>query len=988
MSRIWRLSLVIVLMMSVWGPKTAVFAQDDIAAQAQTMLEQMTPAERVGQLFLVTFEGDSATLESDIADLILNYHIGGVVLLTENDNITGYGDPTNAPLQVAELVNDLQRLSLTGQTTAVSTPDDVSIDPDAVPPTPTTTPKNAAVPLLIALNYEGGGYPYSEIWNGLTALPNNMTIGATWQPGYAQQVGQIVGQELSALGINMLLGPSLDVLENPNPFSPSDLGTRAFGGDPYWVGLMGQAYIAGVHQGSQNQIAVIAKHFPGNGGSDRPIDQEIPTVRKSLEQLRQIELAPFFAVTGKTAQLESAADGLLVTHIRYQGFQGNIRATTNPISFDPTALNSLMQLDEFASWRQSGGVIVSDALGVRAVERFYDDTGQEFPHRLVAKDALLAGNDLLYLSQFALGDAPYPDQLVNIKDTILWFQEKYNTDASFKQRVDDALLRILQLKLRLYGSFTPEEVITDVTQLPILLNHGNEAMYELAQTAVTLISPSSAELVERLPSPPRLGDKIVIFTDVRDAQQCSSCPTQPLISKTALQERMVALYGPAASNQVQTEQISSYSFDELQAFLTAPGPITLPPPVTITPTVTPNPEDTITLIPLPTIAPTPSATPTLPPGYLVQESLQDVDWIIFALQDTDNSRALNNFLAQRPDLVRNTRVIVFAYDAPYYLDTTEIVKLTAYFGLYNKTDAAIDASVRALFQELPLRGASPVDIEGIGYDLFQQTQPDANHLIKLFVVSDGQTQSPSSAQPVEVSVGDTLHLQTGVIRDYNGNPVPDGTVVRFMQQDRIQGLVTIIDEVPTTGGIAKLDYVLEARTGPGQFRITAESGEATRSEEVDISIQGNAQVVIITPTPEPTATPTPTPSPSPTPTPTPTLTPRPPTPTPMPLPTPPPEPTLQIQLSEVQMLVSLAIGLGAVAGIALFLSQQWDITIKQQVQWLFSGLIGALVVYNYYALGLPGTAVFQTVGSWAGLLTTLLGGATGLVGYQVWNQFR
>ena len=46
-----------------------------------------------------------------------------------------------------------------------------------------------------------------------------------------------------------------------------------------------------------------------------------------------------------------------------------------------------------------------------------------------------------------------------------------------------------------------------------------------------------------------------------------------------------------------------------------------------------------------------------------------------------NSLALNNFLAQRPDLVREQRVVVFAFNAPYYLDSTEITQLAALFGL-------------------------------------------------------------------------------------------------------------------------------------------------------------------------------------------------------------------------------------------------------------------------------------------------------------------
>ncbi len=955
--------------------QTAVSAQTDDTteqrAAAQTLLDQMSIEERVGQLFMVTFKGDAANQEDDIADLIINYRIGGVILLPENDNITGFGEPDNTPQQVAELANALQRLSILGRESTDRQPGDLLTEPSIIA---TSQPERAAIPLIVAIHQEGDGSPYSAILNGFTELPNNMAIGATWQPQYAQNVGEIVGRELAAVGINMLLGPSLDVLENPLPGSSSDMGVRAFGGDPYWVGLMGRAYTAGVHMGSQDRLAVVAKHFPGNGNSDRPIDEEVPTVRQSLEQLKQIELAPFFAVTDAGNGRSATADALLVTHIRYQGFQGNIRATTNPVSFDPQALATLMALSTFSDWRQNGGVIVSDSLGVRAVKRFYDNTEQEFPHRRVAKDALLAGNDLLYLSNFAAGSAAYDDQLNNIRDTIIWFREKYITDQSFQQRVDEAALRILQLKLKQYHSdFSLSNILVDSAALTDVVGQGNVDLFVLAQEAITLIAPSQDELAERLASPPGAGDTITIFTDVRLAAQCSFCLPQPLISATALQERILALYGPEGSSQVQEMQIHSFTFDDLQNFLDAPEPITLPSPV-ITNTVTPSAENT----PLPdNVTPTPFPTAAPPPGYQVQETLRSTDWIIFAMLDgAPESRALKNFLAARPDIVRDTQVIVFAYNAPYYLDTTEISKLTAYYGVYSKTDPFIDASVRALFQESPLSGAAPVDIEGINYDLFAQTQPDPGQVIELYLVDEETIQAPPSEAPLETLVGETLHLQTGVILDKNGHSVPDGTVVQFNQFDRIQRLESIIANVPTVNGVAQLDYVLEARTGPGQFRITAVSGSAAVSQEVDIVvIEEGAQIAIIaptataTPTLQPTNTATPTPPPTDTPAPTLTI-------TLIPTPAPPQEPAVRIALSEFQMLLAMFTGL-LVIGTVGTVTNRRHTTDAQHVGWLFWGMAGGLLLYIYSMLDLPGTAVLAPLGSWAGLISTLAGGAVG-----------
>lgn len=106
-----------------------------------------------------------------------------------------------------------------------------------------------------------------------------------------------------------------------------------------------------------------------------------------------------------TDDASMATDGLLVSHIRYQGFQGNIRVSTKPMSFDQNALEQLLQLPEIAAWRTNKGIIVSDDLGSQAVRMFFDPVMRTFDARQVARDAFLAGNDLLYMDNFvASGD--------------------------------------------------------------------------------------------------------------------------------------------------------------------------------------------------------------------------------------------------------------------------------------------------------------------------------------------------------------------------------------------------------------------------------------------------------------------------------------------------------------------------------------------------------------------------------------------------------
>jgi beta-N-acetylhexosaminidase len=985
----WRVILIILLGSAFFGglPTHETAAQEeDIFAEARAILDRMTVEERVGQLFMVSFQGDSADVESDIADLIVNYQVGGVILLAENDNITALDDMER---QVVGLINALQSLALLGPPEPSLEEIEGNLQLSTSIPLPTIEPLVNGIPLFIGTYHEGDGPPFTQIRNGTSQLPNQMAIGSTWMPEQSKATGLIAGTELSSLGINFLFGPSLDVLENPTSDDGADLGSRTFGGDPYWVGLMGQSYIEGVHEGSDGRLAVIAKHFPGYGNSDRPLNEEIGTVSKTLDQLIDVELKPFFAVTGAAPEPGYVADGLMTTHVRYQGFQGNVGAATAPVSFDPQAMDTLMQLPDIDEWRRQGGIIVSDSLGAPAIQRFYDDTGQEFPHRLVAKDALLAGNDLMVLTNFALGGGTYDQQLDNTKDTVVWFREKYITDQTFQQRIDDAVLRLLQSKLDMYGGdFDARNILVSVPNLEQASGEYQAEMFDLAQNAITLISPSPADLVDQLP--PGLDDQIVIFTDLRTAQQCSECPTQSWLAVDALEQRMIALYGPEASGQVQQSQFDSFSFSDLREYLLG-GSDLLPQPepvltATLTPGEGPGAPDGQT--------PTPTPTPTPPPAFLVQAALENADWIIFAALDPDpsveSSNALELFLDQRPDVLRGSRAIVFAHSAPYFLDASQISQLTAYYGVYSKMDAFVDASVRALFQEASLRGRSPVNIDGISYDLKQITQPYPVQVIELYVVDEGVPKSPASEAPLEVVPGATLRLQTSIIIDGNGNPVPDGTLVQFIQQDRIQGFVNVIDERPTVGGIANLDYLLEARTG--NFRITASAGEAEASQEIDIVIGENAIVSVNTLTP--TATPTSTPTNTPTATSTPTITPSP-TATKTPIPTPtalpledPSEPTLISLSSTGQMLLAFGAGLviTSYAGVAVGRNENGG--LSKTLRCVLWGLIGGLLFYIYFSLDLPGFEWLDRLGYWAGLITTLTGGLVGLLGYRLSNNRR
>ncbi|CAG0981855.1 Beta-hexosaminidase [Anaerolineales bacterium] len=891
-------------------------------AQAQTptpppgvsiILNSMTPEERVGQLFLVTFTGTDTSETSQIYNLIAQYHIGGVILLAGNDNFAAA--PDTVP-QAYSLINSIQQLewdasrnSVTGETGEVGV-------------------SSVYVPLFVGIDQEGDGYPTDQILSGLTPLPSEMAIGATWNTEFAQHVGEVRGRELAALGFNLYIGPSLDVLEVPAARETGgDLGTRVFGGDPFWVGEMGRAYVAGLHGGSDNQLRVIAKHFPGVGGSDRLPEEEVSTVRKSLEQLKQIELAPFFAVTGNAPSPEATVDGLLVSHIRYQGFQGNIRATTRPISFDPQALSQILALPQFSSWQSAGGLMVSDDLGTRAVSEFYATGGGQFSARIAVRDAFLAGNDMLYLGNILSRD--FPDTFATTTRVIEFFAQKYREDPAFAQRVDASVARILAVKLGMYETLTLSNVIVPASRLDDI-GSATDIAFGVARSSATLISPDKQDLATVLSLPPQANESMVFITDTVSARQCSTCLEQPVLAMDALQQTVLRLYGPQSGNQTANFRLSSFSLQNLQALLDGQEVL------------------------------------------YIEDDIKIANWLIISLTDSSQGQPalISRFLRERPDLLRNTHVILFSFGAPYYFDTTTISKITAYYALYSKQPQFVDVAARLLFQELTPTGISPVSIPAVGYDLISAMSPDPNQVIPLFLdltPVPAPTDQAATPEPTPIPlfrIGDTIAIRTGVIFDNNGHPVPDGTVVRFsmMLTGEGGGILKQVDAV-TTQGVARAAFGLD-KPGLLEIKVTSEPAVISEVLQLDVSQSGAVAVTVVTPELTQSIPPT-------------------------------PEVTAVVEENEyisnegyprfptwvIAMLFitfSMAVGYGMGVRIS---------GIRSAFRWTLGIALGGLAAYNYLAFGLFGIVNWLTVSGLPGVITILLvGEVLGFTAGWVWSK--
>ncbi|MFU8825979.1 MAG: glycoside hydrolase family 3 N-terminal domain-containing protein [Brevefilum sp.] len=913
MKRLWRALCFSIVLALVLANPGVLPARGQEVSRAEALLQTMSAEEKVGQLFLVTFEGHQVDEEAEIYRLISDYHIGGVVLRADNNNF-----------MADEILVSLQQLTGALQETAWES----SIRVVDIEDTGGTTGQSY-IPLWIGLEQLGNGYPGDQILSGLTRMPSHLAIGATWDVTLANRVGETLGNELSALGINLYLGPNLDVLEVVNNEAARSLDVHAFGGDPFWVGEMGRAFINGLHTGSNNRMLVVGQNFPGTGNSDRSPDQEVSTVRKSLEQLEQVELVPYFAVTSPPLGNPGRVDALMVSHNRYQGFQGNIRATTRPISFDSNAIQQVLSLSGMASWREAGGLLISDNLGSGAIRRFFDPNDSNFDARQVARNAFLAGNDMLYVDNFvATGE---PDEFATLVSTIESFVQKYREDPAFARRVDASVLRILQAKYAKYGEFSIDRVLNngDLGDL----GSAQEVVFDAAQAAVTLISPNPLELDSVLPAPPLWYENVLIFTDVRNLLQCDQCPLEADVSTNALANALLGLYGPQAGGQILQNRLASYSFSQLTQYLD-------------------NIESDVT--------------------DLIDGNIRTAEWVIFNTLDISElhpaSDALQRILSEQPELLSGKNVIVFSMGSPTYLDATDISKVTAYYGLYSKAPAFLEVAARVLMQEYDPPGALPVSLPAVGYDLDLMTSPNPSQIIRLELVApvaeaeevDPESETGEDPDPGDVdqavtpvvtqtpeptplpsfNVGDTITIRTSQILDHNLNVVPDGTIVRFNFRISGEPGITQQFEAATSGGVAFFNYRIESAGG---MEITASSPPANQSEtlQINISPEGIMSIFAFTPTPMIS----PTPEPMPTPTVTPTL-------QPTPTSTPEPDPVSYPTLGDWAFGV-LAMGVGG--ALTFLVGWLWWGSSRWGLRSALSSLVGGLLAYTYLNLGVEGT---------------------------------
>jgi len=236
------------------------------------------------------------------------------------------------------------------------------------------------VPVLIASDEEGG--QVQRLAELLGPIPSAASQATTRSPADVEALWVEYGSRVDALGIDVVLGPVVDVGGAPG------IGSRSFGDDPAAVSQYGLAVTEGLLAAG---ITPVLKHFPGHGRASGDSHFGLPVV-PTLDDLWANDLVPYVDIVGDHQRDQV---GVMIGHLSVPDLTGDL-----PTSLSPEVVNGLLRNEV-----GFGGLVFTDSLNMQAVTDNYGMLD-------AIERSILAGSDIVILG--SLNDLePAIDHLVS-----------------------------------------------------------------------------------------------------------------------------------------------------------------------------------------------------------------------------------------------------------------------------------------------------------------------------------------------------------------------------------------------------------------------------------------------------------------------------------------------------------------------------------------------------------------------------------------------
>lgn len=336
-------------------------AQDAESRWVDSVYNSLTMEQRVAQLICMRANQPDKPYYEDVAKYIKQYNIGGVCFF-RNDLV-----------RQVEQTNQWQAMAKT--------------------------------PLMVSIDAEWG---LAMRLKNTIAYPYQMTLGAISDDALIYEMGQQIAEQCQRMGIHVNFAPVVDV--NSNAANPI-IGMRSFGEDPAKVGEKGTAYALGMQS---KGLITSMKHFPGHGNTATDSHMTLPTVTRTMEEVRDIELAPFRHL------IANGVNGAMVGHLYFPAIE-KVKNTSSSLSHGVVT-------DLLKNEMGFEGLIFTDGLDMKGVsEKVRLDS--------VPYVAFMAGNDVLILP-------------TNVPFAIKTIKQAAERDPQAAARLEESCKKILRYKYR------------------------------------------------------------------------------------------------------------------------------------------------------------------------------------------------------------------------------------------------------------------------------------------------------------------------------------------------------------------------------------------------------------------------------------------------------------------------------------------------------------------------------------------------------------
>ncbi|AUG80546.1 hypothetical protein CFP65_5865 [Kitasatospora sp. MMS16-BH015] len=344
------------------------------------LLRRMTLKEKIGQLdqlALVTLQGtcnwSGGALNQDCLHSVLVDNAAGSIL-------SGGGMPpqVNSPKDWAELTNQVQNYAITYS--------------------------RLHIPILYGIDAVHG---HNNVL-GATMFPQQIGMGATWDPALETAVEQSTQRAVAATGTTWAFGPVAEVARDQR----WGRYYEAFSEDPLLTGTMAASAVRGLQDGSSGtQVAATVKHF---AGYSQPLNGHDRVPADYSPRYLQDTILP--------AYQQAIAAGAL-----------SVMADSGAVNGVPVTASHELLTDVLRGRYHFDGVVVSDWSDVRSLQTAYH-VAADYPEAVA--EAVNAGVDMAMEPTDAPGFSAAA--LTAVQRGLL-----------SRQRIDQAVSRVLTLKFRM-----------------------------------------------------------------------------------------------------------------------------------------------------------------------------------------------------------------------------------------------------------------------------------------------------------------------------------------------------------------------------------------------------------------------------------------------------------------------------------------------------------------------------------------------------------